>query len=78
MIDKFVTPNPQLQEIGDVLALLPNSTIANVAQANGFGIAQLKLAPWLDRYFKGELPAKEAMTKFRAEVDDEFAKQKAQ
>jgi ABC-type glycerol-3-phosphate transport system substrate-binding protein len=77
MIDKFVTPNPDIKEIGDVLAILPNSTIATIVQANGFGITQLKLAPWLDRYFKGELSAKDAMTKFRAEVDAEFAKQKA-
>ncbi len=76
MVDKLVTPNAAIKEVADVLALLPNTTITNINQANGFGIAQLKLAPWLDRYFKGELPAKEAMTKFRAEVDEEFAKQK--
>jgi len=76
-IDKLVTPNKDITEIGDVLKILPNSQIASVAQANGFGICQVLMPPYLDRIFKGELSVKDAMTKLRGEIDAEFAKQKA-
>ncbi len=77
MIDKFVKPNKDITEINDVLGILPNSQIANVQQANGFSVCQLKLPPYMDRFFKGEFSAKDAMAKLRVEINDEFAKQKA-
>lgn len=77
MIDKFIVPNPEIQEIEEVLALLPDSQLISVAQANGFNICQLKMPPYLDRYFSGELSAEEAMAQVRAEVDEELANQQS-
>lgn len=75
MIDELVIPNEEIEEIEQVLGLLPESQVANVAQANGFNICQLLVAPYLDRYFGGELSAEEAMSQLRAEIDAELAKQ---
>ncbi len=77
MIDKFVKTNQDIAEINEALGLLPNSQINTVAQSNGFGIMQLILPPWLDRFFKGEFNAKDTMAKARAEINAEMAKQKA-
>ena len=46
-------------------------------QANGYNITQLKLPPYLDRIFSGELSVKEGSTKARDEIDAELAKQKS-
>jgi len=77
MIDKFVKTNQDIIEINEALSLLPNSHINTVAQAAGFGVMQLVLPAYLDRYFKGEFSSKDAMAKARAEINAEFAKQKA-
>jgi ABC-type glycerol-3-phosphate transport system substrate-binding protein len=76
-IDTLVTPNTELAEVGDVLALLPDSPILMVAQANGFNICQLLMPEHLDRYFSGELSAEDAMAQLRTAIDDELAKQEA-
>lgn len=76
-IDTLVTPNREIAEIGEVLALLPDSHINTVAQANGFNTCQLIMPEYLDRYFSGELSAEEAMAQLRTAIDDELAQQEA-
>ncbi|MBA2519221.1 MAG: extracellular solute-binding protein, partial [Chloroflexia bacterium] len=76
-IDSLVTPNTEIAEIGEVLALLPDSHINTVAQANGFNTCQLLMPEFLDRYFSGELSAEEAMAELRTAINDELADQQA-
>jgi len=76
-IDKIVTPNKDTPEVGEVLKLLPNSQIVTIAQTNGFNLCQLLMPPYLGRIFKGEITPKDAMTKLRADINAELAKQKA-
>jgi ABC-type glycerol-3-phosphate transport system substrate-binding protein len=76
-IDSLVTPNTEIAEVGEVLALLPDSPIVMVAQANGFNICQLLMPEFLDRYFSGELSAEDAMAQLRTAINDELAKQEA-
>ena len=75
MIDKYVTDNAEISEVGEVLELVPNCQIPNIEQTNGYNICQLVLPPFLDQVFSGELSAQEAMTQARAAIDAEFAKQ---
>jgi len=77
MIDKYVKGSQEYKEIYDVLGILPNSQIVTVAQANGYAICQQRMPGYLDRYFSGELSAKDAMAKLRVEVNGDLAKQKA-
>ncbi len=77
LIDTLVTPNTEIAEIGEVLALLPESHINTVAQANGFNISQLILPEFLDRYFSGELSAEDAMSQLRTVLNEELAKQQS-
>ena len=77
LIDTLVTPNTEIAEIGEVLALLPDSHINTVAQANGFNTSQLIMPEYLDRYFSGELSAEDAMAQLRTAINDELAKQEA-
>ena len=77
IIDKYVKNNPDITEVYDVLQILQNSQTVSLPQANGYNITQLKLPPYLDRIFSGELSVKEGSSKARDEIDAELAKQKS-
>jgi len=77
IIDKFVKPNPDITEVGEVLTILPNSQTVSLPQASGYIVTQLKLPPYLDKIFSGEQSIKEASTQARDEIMAELAKQKA-
>ena len=78
MIDKALKGKPELSEAYEVVEkALPNSQVITIPVAGAYNITASKMLPWLDRYFAGELPIKDAMAKTRAEVNEELAKQKA-
>jgi ABC-type glycerol-3-phosphate transport system substrate-binding protein len=77
MIDKVLKPNPLLSEVYDIMQVVPNSMVVNLTTAGSFLLMQTKMLPYLDRFFKGELSAKEAMSATRKEFDAEVAKLKA-
>lgn len=77
MVDKAIKDKPELSEVYEVVEkALPNSQVITIPVAGAYNITASKMLPWLDRYFAGELPIKEAMAKTRAEVNEELAKQK--
>jgi len=75
MIDKVLKPNKDYAEVYQLISAVPNSEIITVPVAGAYAITEAKMWPWLDRFFKGELGAKEAMANVRKEVNDELAKQ---
>jgi ABC-type glycerol-3-phosphate transport system substrate-binding protein len=75
MLDKTLKGNKDLAEVEEVMKLVPNSEIINLTVAGGYAIADAKLWPHLDRFFKGEAKAKEAMDAAKKEIDEELAKQ---
>jgi ABC-type glycerol-3-phosphate transport system substrate-binding protein len=77
MIEKVLKTNPLLTEVYDIMGAVPNSMVINLNAAGNFLLMQTKMLPHLDRMFKGEVSAKEAMAATRKEFDAEVAKQKA-
>jgi len=75
MIDKVLKGNSSYTEVYDMMSVVPNSQIITIPVAGAYAIMEAKIWPWLDRFFKGEVAAKEAMANTRKEVDDEVAKQ---
>jgi hypothetical protein len=77
IIDKFVKPNSDITEVGEVLTILPNSQTVSLPQASGYIVSQLKLPEYLDKIFSGELSVKEGSSKARDDIMAELAKQKS-
>jgi ABC-type glycerol-3-phosphate transport system substrate-binding protein len=77
MIDKALKNNQQLSEVADIMGVVPNSYIINIPVAGNYALMEAKMLPHLDRCFKGEVTAKEAMAATRKDFDAELAKQKA-
>ena len=77
MIDTLVAPNTEIAEVGEVLALLPDSHINTVAQANGFLVCQTHIPPALDAYFGGQVTLEEMTTQLRAAIDADLAEQQS-
>ena len=74
-IDEALKPNKELSDVMDVMSLVGNSQIITTPVAGAYAIVDAKMWPYLDRVFKGELSAKDAMTSTRKEVDEELKKQ---
>ncbi|MCX5988439.1 MAG: extracellular solute-binding protein [Chloroflexi bacterium] len=74
-IDKVLKDNKDLSEVYEVLKLVPNSQIISLPVAGAYAITEAKMWPYLDRFFKGDIGIKEAMSATRKEVDEEVAKQ---
>jgi ABC-type glycerol-3-phosphate transport system substrate-binding protein len=77
MVDKALKDNPDLKEVYDIVQIIGNSQIISLPTAGVYQIMEAKMLPYLDKVFKGEMTAKEAMAATRKEVDAELAKQKA-
>ncbi|MCC6626924.1 MAG: hypothetical protein IT340_05910 [Chloroflexi bacterium] len=76
MVDKALRDNKDLKEVYEIMQVVPNSQIISLPTAGVYKMMETKMLPYLDRVFKGELSAKEAMASTRKEVDAELAKQK--
>ena len=76
MIDKALKGNKSLEEVDDVIQLVPNSQVINIPVAGAYATMEAKMLPYLDRFFKGEMGIKEAMAATRKEFNEEMAKQK--
>ena len=74
-IDRVLKDKPEYSEVYDMMSVVPNSHIITIPVAGAYAITEAKMWPWLDRFFKGEVKATEAMANVRKEVDDELAKQ---
>jgi ABC-type glycerol-3-phosphate transport system substrate-binding protein len=77
MVDKALRDNKDLKEVYDIVQIIGNSQIITLPTAGVYQIMEAKMLPNLDKVFKGEMTAKEAMAATRKEVDAELAKQKA-
>jgi len=69
---------PEYAEVYDMMSVVPNSQIITIQVAGAYAITEAKMWPWLDRFFKGEVKATDAMANVRKEVNDELAKQMKQ
>jgi ABC-type glycerol-3-phosphate transport system substrate-binding protein len=76
MVDKALRDNKDLKEVYDIIPVIGNSQIITLPTAGVYQMMEAKMLPYLDRVFKGEMAAKEAMAATRKEVDAELAKQK--
>jgi ABC-type glycerol-3-phosphate transport system substrate-binding protein len=75
MVDKVLKDNAAYTEVYDLMSTVPNSQIITLPVAGAYAITEAKMWPWLDRFFKGEINAKEAMANTRKEVTEEVNKQ---
>jgi hypothetical protein len=76
MLDKALKDDKELTEVNEVMKLVPNSQIITLPVAGAYAIVQAKIWPHLDRFFKGEMNAKDSMAAVRKDVNEELAKQK--